>query len=90
MDKKGIEHIRKAIDQLDETIVKALGERQRIVRRVLSDKLQRDVHIRDNEREEVLLEKIRKVGAEEGVDPFFLEQLFREIIQHSVRYKPMH
>ncbi len=87
MDKKGIEHIRKAIDQLDETIVKALGERQRIVRRVLSDKLQRDVHIRDNEREEVLLEKIRKVGAEEGVDPFFLEQLFREIIQHSVRYQ---
>jgi chorismate mutase / prephenate dehydratase len=87
MDKEGIEEIRKTIDRLDETIVKALGERQRIVRQVLSGKLERDDHIRDHEREEILLEKVRKIGAEEGMDPFFLEQLFREIIQHSVRYQ---
>jgi chorismate mutase / prephenate dehydratase len=87
MSKEVLEEIRKAIDSLDETIVKALGERQRIVRRVLTGKLEQSASIRDHDREEVLLEKIRKIGAEEGMDPYFLEQLFREIIQHSVRYQ---
>ncbi|TVR31971.1 MAG: prephenate dehydratase [Balneolaceae bacterium] len=87
MSKEILEEIRKTIDNLDETIVKALGERQRIVRKVLSDKLERSDEIRDPKREEILLEKIRKIGTTEGIDPFFLEQLFREIIQYSVRYQ---
>lgn len=87
MSKELLEEIRKTIDNLDETIVKALGERQRIVRKVLTDKLERSDEIRDPSREEKLLEKIRKIGTNEGIDPYFLEQLFREIIQYSVRYQ---
>jgi chorismate mutase / prephenate dehydratase len=87
MSKELLDEIRKNIDHLDETIVKALGERQRIVRKVLTDKLERSDEIRDPEREEKLLEKIRKIGSSEGIDPYFLEQLFREIIQYSVRYQ---
>lgn len=87
MSKEVLDQIRKTIDRLDQTIVKALGERQRIVRQVLHDKLERSDEIRDPDREEKLLEKIRQIGAEEGVDPYFLEQLFREIIQHSVRFQ---
>lgn len=87
MSKEVLNEIRKTIDRLDETIVKALGERQRIVRRVLDDKLERADEIRDPRREELLLEKIRKLGSDEGMDPYFLEQLFREIIHHSVRYQ---
>ncbi|MCC5914968.1 MAG: prephenate dehydratase [Balneolaceae bacterium] len=87
MAKDALEEIRKTIDKLDATIVKALGERQRIVQRVLNEKLESSDEIRDEEREERLLEKIRKTGTEEGMDPYFLEQLFREIIQHSVRYQ---
>jgi chorismate mutase / prephenate dehydratase len=87
MSKEALDEIRKTIDRLDQTIVKALGERQRIVRQVLADKLERSDEIRDHDREEILLEKIRKIAAEEGMDPYFLEQLFREIIQHSVRFQ---
>lgn len=87
MAKDLLKEIRKTIDRLDTSIVKALGERQRIVHQVLSDKLQRSDEIRDPEREEELLKKIRQLGADEGIDPYFLEQLFREIIQHSVRYQ---
>lgn len=87
MSKEALEEIRKTIDKLDATIVKALGERQRIVQRVLSEKLESSDEIRDEEREERLLDKIRKTGAEQGMDPYFLEQLFREIIQHSVRFQ---
>jgi len=87
MPDEPIEEIRKTIDQLDDTIVKALGERQNIVRKVISGKLDRSADIRDPKREEELLEKIRARAPEYGLDPFFLEQLFREIIQHSVRFQ---
>lgn len=84
---KILTEIRNTIDRLDETIVKALGERQRIVQEVIAGKIEDSMDIRDSAREEQLLDKIRKMGAEEGVDPYFLEQLFREIIHHSVRYQ---
>lgn len=87
MSKDSIEDIRKIIDSLDDTIVKALGERQKIVQKVLSGKLERSDEIRDPDREEKLLAKIRKKAPEAGMDPYFLEQLFREIIQYSVRYQ---
>lgn len=87
MAKDNLERIRQTIDRLDETIVKALGERQRIVQEVISDKLNRSDLIRDPEREEELLKKIREKAPEVGIDPYFLEQLFREIIHYSVRYQ---
>lgn len=87
MPDEPLDEIRKTIDQLDDTIVKALGERQNIVRKVISGKLDRSADIRDPKREEELLEKIRARAPEYGLDPFFLEQLFREIIQHSVRFQ---
>ena len=87
MSKERLEEIRKTIDHLDEAIVKALGERQKIVQQVIHDKLERADEIRDPEREEKLLKKIREKAPEAGMDPFFLEQLFREIIQYSVRYQ---
>lgn len=87
MSDNPLDKIRKKIDQLDDTIVKALGERQKIVRQVITDKLERENEIRDKEREERLLDKIRQKAQEQGMDPYFLEQLFREIIQYSVRYQ---
>jgi chorismate mutase / prephenate dehydratase len=87
MSEDSLEEIRRIIDDLDDTIVKALGERQKIVQKVITGKLERADEIRDPEREEKVLEKIRQKAPEAGMDPFFLEQLFREIIQHSVRYQ---
>ncbi len=87
MPEKSLKEIRQIIDQLDERIVEALGKRQKIVRKIISGKLDRADEIRDPQREEKLLEKIRQKAPEFGLDPFFLEQLFREIIQHSVRYQ---
>lgn len=87
MGKDSLQEIRQIIDKLDDTIVKALGERQKIVQQVIQDKLDHEDDIRDPEREEKLLENIRKKAPKAGIDPYFLEQLFREIIQYSVRYQ---
>ncbi len=87
MPDKTLDEIRKAIDRIDETIVKSLGERQRIVKQVIADKLAKSGEIRDPDREEKLIGKLKQIAAAEGVDPFFLEQMYREIIQYSVRYQ---
>ena len=87
MSEDSLDEIRKIIDSLDDTIVNALGERQKIIQKVISGKLERSDDIRDAEREEELLAKIRQKAPDAGVDPYFLEQLFREIIQYSVRYQ---
>ena len=87
MKDESLDQIRKTIDKLDQTIINALGERQRIVRSVLVDKLEHSKEIRDPKREERMMESIRKKATEAGMDPYFLEQLFREVINHSVRYQ---
>lgn len=87
MADKTIDEIRQEIDQIDETIVKSLGERQRIVKKVLADKLASSSDVRDTDREEKLIDKLKHIAAKEGVDPYFLEQMYREIIQYSVRYQ---
>ena len=82
-----LDDIRKTIDELDDTIIKALADRQKVVKKVLNDKLEKSRGIRDPEREEIIRDTIRKKAAEVGMDPYFLEQLFREVINHSVRYQ---
>ena len=87
MKDDSLDRIRKTIDKLDQTIIEALGERQRIVRDVLAEKLESSKEIRDPGREEIIMDSIRKKAADAGMDPYFVEQLFREVISHSVRYQ---
>ena len=82
-----LKSIRQTIDSLDQTIIDALGKRQKIIRDVLADKLETSKEIRDPGREEEIMQSIREKAADAGMDPYFLEQLFREIINHSVRYQ---
>ncbi len=82
-----LEQYRKLIDQLDHQLIDTLAERQRVVREVFSKKIDDQNLIRDTEREEKLLKKIRDLATDAGLDPYFAEQLFREIIMQSVRYQ---
>lgn len=87
MADKSLNEIRKIIDNLDDTIIKALADRQKIVKDVLNDKLETSKGIRDSEREDEMMESIRKKAVNAGMDPYFLEQLFKEVINQSVRYQ---
>lgn len=85
--KKELESIRKRLDDIDRSIIKALAERQGLVKEVSSFKLESNTGIRDLEREEQLLTKIRDIASEVGLDRYYAEQLFREIITNSVRFQ---
>ncbi len=82
-----LEQIRKKLDQTDKNIVDNLALRQKLVREVSELKIDQITNIRDEAREEILLNRIKKLAREEGLDRYFAEQIFRDIIEHSVRYQ---
>lgn len=84
---KELEKIRKLLDQTDKKIVNALAKRQELVREVSSLKRDEARDIRDINREEQLLNKISELAREAGLDRYFAEQLFKDIIHHSVRFQ---
>ncbi len=85
--KKELASIRDRLDLIDKTIVKALADRQDVVKEVASLKIDKAAGIRDLEREELLLSKIRDFAHEVGLDRYYAEHLFREIITNSVRFQ---
>lgn len=79
--------IRNKLDDIDKSIIRALAQRQQVVKEVAALKLAKNSGIRDLEREEKLLNKIRDFANEVGLDRYYAEHLFREIITNSVRYQ---
>src|SRR5690625_455257 len=75
------------IDELDRQLIETLAERHKTVQAVFSDKLEKEARIRDTGREKELLKRVRELATESGVDPYFAEKLFEEIISQSVRYQ---
>lgn len=82
-----LDSIRKLLDQTDKKIIDALAKRQELVREISSFKIDEEKGIRDADREEELLSKIQKLAREAGLDRYFAEQLFTDIIHHSVRFQ---
>ncbi|MDZ7771184.1 MAG: bifunctional chorismate mutase/prephenate dehydratase [Balneolaceae bacterium] len=82
-----LERIRKQLDRLDRNLIETLAKRHEMVRRVSDLKLENSREIRDTERENELLNKVSELARERGLDRHFAEELFREILEHSVRYQ---
>ncbi len=82
-----LDSIRKLLDETDKNIVESLARRQELVREISELKIGDDSEIRDTEREEELLSKITMLAREAGLDRYFAEQLFKDIIHHSVRFQ---
>ncbi len=82
-----LDRIRKDLDQTDKNIVENLARRQKLVREVSDLKIDQTSNIRDTGREEKLLDRIKKLARQSGLDRYFAEQIFRDIIEHSVRFQ---
>lgn len=82
-----LDKIRNLLDQTDKDIVEALAKRQELVREISKLKINEEKGIRDVEREEKLLNKVAELAREAGLDRYFAEQLFKDIIHHSVRFQ---
>ncbi|MCF8261603.1 MAG: prephenate dehydratase [Melioribacteraceae bacterium] len=80
-----IKELRDKINSIDSEIVKMLGNRYRLSEEVVRFKDVNDKPIRDREREKELLKRIKSLGEEYGLDEHFLDRVYKEIIDYSVK-----
>ena len=80
-----LDQCRKDINNLDKSLLELLAQRRAISRKVIEDKLERGLDLRDPKREGEILETLIKAGRELGLDAHFVTRVFHEIIADSVR-----
>ncbi len=85
MKNKDLPKLREKISSIDSDIIKLLANRRKLSKEVIIAKEQGKNPIRDQKREEELLEYLIKQGKKVGLDSNFLSKVFYEIIEDSVR-----
>ncbi len=80
-----LEKCRIEIDEIDNQIIKLLGIRRKLSKKVIEIKDLHDFPLRDKERERILLEKLVEIGKNYGVDSNLIQKIYLEIIDDSVK-----
>ncbi|MGM0575109.1 MAG: prephenate dehydratase domain-containing protein [Myxococcota bacterium] len=80
-----LSELRRRIDEVDRAIVEALAERRSVVSEVAGYKKEGASFLRDRAREEEHLGELVELGRDLGLDGFFVTEVFRQILDHSVR-----
>lgn len=75
--------LRQDIDAIDAQIVSLLAERQQVVRHVAALKKKHNLQIYHPAREENLISERRSQASRTGLDPDFIEEVYRTIIRRS-------
>ena len=78
-----LEPLRVQIDTIDSQIVNLLAERRKIVDQVAQVKRQHDLPTSHPAREENLISSRRRQAATVGLDPDYIEDIFRTILRNS-------
>ncbi len=82
---EALEGLREQLDDLDRRIVGDLAERRKVVTEIGRLKREFGSILRDPAREEDLLAAVVGEGRTLGLDGYFVTQVFREILEYSVR-----
>jgi chorismate mutase len=75
-----LERYRKMVDQVDESILKALSDRTKICIAIGLVKKKRGLPVRDVSRENEVYQRIKEKSAEYGLDSLQVEAVYREIV----------
>ncbi len=78
-----LDALRQSIDQVDQQLVDLLGQRRRLVEEVAQIKHQQNLPTFHPAREENLISARRAQAIEAGLDPDYIEDLFRTVMRHS-------
>ena len=86
----GLDRLRASLDEIDRRILGALAERQRLIEETARWKASAADFLRDPAREEAMLGRLREEARELGLDGFYVTALFRQIVEHAVRFQVDH
>jgi len=78
-----LDNLRKQIDEMDARIVKLIGERIQITRRIGQEKMETGKSIEDKSRESVVFEHVKKLARTENLNPEEVERIYERIILAS-------
>lgn len=81
--KPALEQLRVQIDSIDQQLVELLAQRLRVVQQVTQVKQQHELPTFHPAREENLISARRAQAAKAGLDPDYVEDLFRTVLRHS-------
>ncbi|MEZ4647998.1 MAG: prephenate dehydratase [Candidatus Eisenbacteria bacterium] len=76
--------IRREIEDIDRELLLLLERRMAIVEQIAEAKLEKAVPFRDGPREERVLQRVRQLAVEMGLDAHRIERLYRDILDMSV------
>jgi len=79
--------LRDRIEAVDRKIIALVAERLKIVEDVVAAKLTAASPFRDREREDLLLQRLRRLAIEAGLDPHQIERLYRVVMDMSVAHQ---
>jgi chorismate mutase/prephenate dehydratase len=83
----GLKELRGRLDRIDRRILEALSDRQASIREVAELKAGDKTRLRDILREEQQLTRLTELGREKGLDSYHVTRIFRQVLEHSVRYQ---
>ncbi len=85
-----IQELRKEIDQIDKKIVEQLATRLMFAKKIASEKKKLGMEVEDAGREEELLDRIRDLADEYGVESTHAQELYLLILAESKRIQEDH
>ena len=80
-----LEDLRRKIDEADAKIVQLIAERIRIVQEIGKEKQGKGKQIEDRERESKVLENVRRIAQEKGLNQEDIENIYKQIVTVSKR-----
>jgi len=86
-EQRDLKNIREELDKIDSEILEHLAARQRVINETAGLKKDRKAVLRDPVREHEILNRIGQKARTTGVDRYFAMDLFRRIIDYSVRFQ---
>lgn len=78
-----MENLREEIDSIDTALVALLAQRRQMVERVAQVKREQDLPVSHPAREENLISARRGQAVAAGLDPDYVEDIFRTLLRHS-------
>jgi chorismate mutase / prephenate dehydratase len=82
-----LQSLRSRLDDVDGHLIETLAERQRLVAEMAALKTNPGLPLKDADRERDLLARISSLAEAKGIDSYFVESLYRRILDHSVRFQ---
>ena len=80
---ESLDSLRRKIDEIDKGLIRLLAERQGKVDKMVSLKKAHNLPVHHPAREENMISERRSLGSEMGLDPDYLEEMFRAIMRRS-------